>query len=349
MPASISENRFLYMLKGIACILVVFIHYPMSGSVGTVMTTLARFAVPFFFIVSGRYMFDVQTIDIHCTRKKLFRRLLKLLQSLLIVLVVYSIYSYYIQSQQGVDFRTWFITKYASSEIIRQLIVNTSYIIFDHTYYMDFMWYLFAMIYVYLFMVLCANWRMNTKCAICIVLLCALYVLQYLFCLDFTFPGINVWCGGMSVYRNWLFTGIPFALVGVWISHSTLLKTGSPIIWWTATVCGIAIAIIEGFCSDMKELPLGMMIAVISLAVLAEYYPDRGIRVLVFIGKNLSSNVYYWHVLVANILYQLVIINWPEHNLFPYWPIIVSSLTLLISLVLYGVNRLTWHLLRHSE
>ena len=41
-----SDNRFLYMVKGIACIMVILIHVKFPGNLGTISETLARFAVP---------------------------------------------------------------------------------------------------------------------------------------------------------------------------------------------------------------------------------------------------------------------------------------------------------------
>uniref|UniRef100_UPI003FA49461 acyltransferase family protein n=1 Tax=Enterocloster clostridioformis TaxID=1531 RepID=UPI003FA49461 len=42
-------------IKGAACIAVVLIHYNFPGYLGIIIKTLSRFAVPFFFGVSGYY------------------------------------------------------------------------------------------------------------------------------------------------------------------------------------------------------------------------------------------------------------------------------------------------------
>lgn len=50
-------NYCMDFLKGIACILVVFIHVKFPGDFGQAVQAIARFAVPFFFMVSGYYCY----------------------------------------------------------------------------------------------------------------------------------------------------------------------------------------------------------------------------------------------------------------------------------------------------
>lgn len=50
-------NYCLDVLKGIACIFVVFMHCEFPGLLGTAVQCVSRFCVPFFFMVSGYYYF----------------------------------------------------------------------------------------------------------------------------------------------------------------------------------------------------------------------------------------------------------------------------------------------------
>ena len=50
-------NYCMDFLKGLACIFVVFIHVKFPGDFGQAVQAIARFAVPFFFMVSGYYYF----------------------------------------------------------------------------------------------------------------------------------------------------------------------------------------------------------------------------------------------------------------------------------------------------
>lgn len=65
-PASSSgrRNHALDFVKGVACIAVVFMHCEFPGRLGTLVQCLVRFAVPFFFMVSGYFCFRPQTIGL---------------------------------------------------------------------------------------------------------------------------------------------------------------------------------------------------------------------------------------------------------------------------------------------
>ena len=49
-------NEYLYAWEGIACIAVMMIHCRLPGETGHVAQALARFAVPLFFAVSGKFL-----------------------------------------------------------------------------------------------------------------------------------------------------------------------------------------------------------------------------------------------------------------------------------------------------
>lgn len=67
-------NNRLYFWEGIACIFVVLIHCQLPGRVGIVTETIARFAVPLFFSISGYYWAKVEinqrTYKARCKIKK---------------------------------------------------------------------------------------------------------------------------------------------------------------------------------------------------------------------------------------------------------------------------------------
>lgn len=47
------ENRYINVLKGIACILVVLNHYHGTGEAGDIVYAISHFGVPIFFLISG--------------------------------------------------------------------------------------------------------------------------------------------------------------------------------------------------------------------------------------------------------------------------------------------------------
>lgn len=328
-----TENRFLYMLKGIACLLVITIHFPLHGMIGEWVSLLSRCAVPFFFVVAGRYAYGGRTADAPGLRKKMLARLLRITCTALGVLAVYTLYSFVYHHVQGLSVAAWVQMKYQPLEWLRLAALNASNIIWDSSYVFDFLWYLFAMIWVQLFLIVTLRWRADLKNAVCVVLMSMLYLCQYM-PFSATVPVLRIFSGSTLFYRNWLFTGIPFALVGVWIAQTDVRRAGRPFAWWAVAACGVMLALRESKHFDLHDLPVGLIMLTIALAVLAEYYPQHGSRALAFVGKHLSANVYYWHVLVGTVLKQLL-----NGRLAAWLPYLVMACTLLLSLALYGVKR----------
>ena len=66
------KNQSISLIKGIACICVVFIHCQFPGKFGEFMVALGRFAVPFFALVTGYFAyFADRNIGIIVAQKRL--------------------------------------------------------------------------------------------------------------------------------------------------------------------------------------------------------------------------------------------------------------------------------------
>ena len=62
------KNATLELIKLLASYMVVFIHISFYGEIGVAVNALARFAVPFFFVISGFYSYK-------CTEEKIKKRI----------------------------------------------------------------------------------------------------------------------------------------------------------------------------------------------------------------------------------------------------------------------------------
>ena len=54
------KNKSIYTLKAIACICVILIHCGLKKNIGITINSISRFAVPFFFIVSGYFSYSYE-------------------------------------------------------------------------------------------------------------------------------------------------------------------------------------------------------------------------------------------------------------------------------------------------
>ena len=57
---NIAKKRNIYLdaIRGVACFLVIFIHRPFPGTVGHIISAIARAGVAIFFIISGYYTYN---------------------------------------------------------------------------------------------------------------------------------------------------------------------------------------------------------------------------------------------------------------------------------------------------
>ncbi|MBQ9116765.1 MAG: acyltransferase family protein [Clostridia bacterium] len=83
-----------YVLKLFASYMVVFIHIPFAGQMGIVMPTLARFAVPFFFLISGYFSYQISP-------EKIVKRIKNILTLYVFATVCYTLFGVMVQLLKG--------------------------------------------------------------------------------------------------------------------------------------------------------------------------------------------------------------------------------------------------------
>lgn len=85
------RNELLNVLKGIACMGVVFIHIKFPGLVGEIVSKFFNFAVPVFFMTAGYYSFG-------CTENAVKRKLAKIIKIFIYAYVCF--FSYHIVAEK---------------------------------------------------------------------------------------------------------------------------------------------------------------------------------------------------------------------------------------------------------
>ena len=316
---STSENRFIYSMKFIACLFVITIHAPFPGFFGEIISCISRFAVPFFFATSGRFLLrgsEGGTITgTGLVRKKTGSSLLKLLKVTGIVYVIYLLFSLIIHFFYGYSFKDWFTSKFNLFEARNFFLFNSGQFIYDWTYVFDHLWYLFALIYVYgliyIFAPVLRSWY-----KVLIGLLLGFLFLGELLQTYYPIRPFGISISTWYVIRNWLFVGMPFVLIGIlfgdYVSAKTETGPGEASVFFEKhrlkSIIGLVIGIILSFAEyrfiGSKEVYLGSVIIVVSLLFLSESKCSES-TFLADIGKKASGNIYFFHVLVIAVLDQL--------------------------------------------
>ncbi len=341
----VKENRFIYAMKFIACLFVITIHARIPGTFGELEMCMARFAVPFFFAVSGRFLLSgdqvYPVIKVPDIRRKVSSSLKKLLKVTGVVYLVHFVFSFVVNMWSGVSLQEYFTSKFNLRELMNFVLFNSGRVIYDGSYVFDHMWYLFALIYVYGLIYIFAPVLRSWYKALTVILLFFLYfgeLLQTFYPIRPFDISIKTW----FMMRNWLFVGMPFVLMGVLFADYVTSKRAElgeeGYLQWTsriklpsiiAIVFGFILSATERFVIDSKEVYIGSLTIVIGLLFLSEAV-KLAPEALCVLGKRASSNIYYYHVLVIAILdylsqrgYILQYTMWQK-------PLIVMVLCLLI-------------------
>jgi hypothetical protein len=307
-----SQNKFLYAVKFIACLMVITIHVRFPDPVGLYVTALARFAVPFFFAVSGRFLLaDAgSTVEI---RDRVLRSLKKLLKITALVYLIYQLYSVIYHIGIGVSLSDVISDRFNIGSFKRFLLFNSGKIIYDDSYAFDHMWYLFAMIYVLIFIFAFAPVLRKGYRAVMIILMLCLHFFTFMQGIrEIRILGISftTW----YVTRSWLFTGIPYVLLGIlWgdivgrIRADRIPEEYGRIaaLWKIPGICflttGILSTCVEAYLMGGKDIYMGSLLMVLGILLLSEAYAEKG-TVIWKIGKSASSNIYFYHVLILAVL-----------------------------------------------
>lgn len=216
-----TDNRYLYMIKGLACILVIFIHCLFPNIIGKDIQAMSRFAVLYFFVVSGRYLLrnlpDSAAPSI--VRKRMASKIRHVFIITLILTLLYNIYSFAVAILVGYGAADLAAQKYNFGELKLLLMFNSGKIIYDYTYDIDHLWYLYAVLYVFVLIYIFAGHAKKWSGFLAVFFTGALFFAQLL---QLYYPirpfdiSIRTW----YVVRNWLLEGIPFIMAGVWLDSA---------------------------------------------------------------------------------------------------------------------------------
>ena len=292
------RNCTLDMVKAISAYAVVLLHVHFPGNAGIIANVLARFAVPVFFMVSGYFCFRGDDTEFVRTGKKI-RHVLKLMLVAFPVCCLWELIQNHID---GASQKEW-LEALVSGEHIRQfLLYNNSSQVKWH------LWFLPALLYCYLLFALTARFRLCKQAYVLIPVLLLIHFGMEEFS-TFLFPEKHF---RVMQFRNYLFTGFPFFMLGHLI-HRHQEK-------------------LEAWFAGKKVLLLYGMAAGGGIVSLLEYRYFGKLEL--FLG---SVFIYLFHLCVADILKDVAVAAGIEKNLLYLWmrPVMVCVLVTAVA-VMYG-------------
>ena len=315
MEKNDKRNYCLDFAKGIACILVVFMHCEFPGYLGIFMQCIARFSVPLFFMISGYFCYKKNgTADY----KKKIRHILDII---IYGSVLYGILAIVLQELHPLTLKM----------IMNWIIFNTPTIIASQ------MWFLFALLYDYILFAFIEKHHLHKFAYLCI----PFFILVYIFMAQ----GLHLM--GIEIenmrYRNFLIEGFPLFTLGYWF-HENQEKIRIPdkvliaVMIVTTLLCPVERALVgRDFGVNIVTFP---QVISIFLFCLNHLELGKGSRMAQF-GAKYSMYMYLFHPAIWRLLKKVYKFLYLRSNLVAQYmmPILCVSFTCLLSYAFLEVKK----------
>lgn len=318
-----SKNMTLELLKLLAAYMVVFIHVPFSGNLDIVMDALARFAVPFFFLVSGFFSCDLPL-------SKIRKRMKHILVLILISVVSYTLFQVVIR-MSATDIAAYFQQYLTFKTIIRFFVFNGS-VCSGH------LWYLYAILYVYAILYLTILLKIDKK---------IVYVIS------FSLLGLNLLLGeGLSIFgiaiptmliRNFALTGVPFFALGMFAKENeNKLRDIPNYISVIFAAIGILETVFSRYFWGSKEFYLGSLFILFAIVIL--FIKNQNVqypKFFVYVA-GCSTYIYIFHIMLSTFmkkLYDICFMNGTPAVLEIIHPILVCVISTVFAFLLVQIQK----------
>lgn len=315
-----STNHSINLVKGIACICVIFIHLTFPGMVGEIVVKIGGFAVPFFYMVSGYYAYNQ---DISIIKK----RLIKIIKIFIYAYLLFFTYNFSIQLINS-NHVQWLISNF-------NIFTPVKYIVFCTIDFAIPLWYLIAMMETYVLWIIVIK---HSKEKAILKTTPFLFILQII---------LTIYCETLNLDWFWKINfvtrALPWFLFGYFVNERSDLFSiisNRKLIIISLIGCFIACTTCI-YKTPINYGCIGYIPYSISLFILAVNNPKRRLcKSLEYIGSNLSLYVYIIHPLVGNVIalflstFSIIDIN---SNVYRWChPILGLILTLVFSLFIYS-------------
>jgi hypothetical protein len=215
-----NRNIILSLFESFASIAVIFIHCPLPDKVGTIVTAIARFAVPFFFMITGFYMYsfnnEFDEEQIKNLKNKLKYKILKYLSIFILAYIFYELYFYLLEFYIGNTGYVSLFTRLDRYSFFSLLLFSQSPLL-DYSFHL---WFLLALIQVYIVFYFFSKPIYNNKGTFLFLWTILFFALEIIFIgrevqlLNHTYKGIilivnglveGTYCSLFGVYLKYLF------------------------------------------------------------------------------------------------------------------------------------------------
>lgn len=326
-PAGGQQNYFINYIKGISCILVVFIHIRFPGEFGQLVVALARAGVVAFFVVSGYYLYrdDIVTI-----KNKLPGKIIRTAKLMAMSLGIYLIWECFIRMVgTGIDSVIYYLKKvFCISSFIW-------FTVFSYDPVVGPLWFLIALTGAYILFLVIFKCGKEPKWIWAAILLEAHIIIMAL-------SNLNSWDISQRFFRNVWFYGFPCTLIGYALhkyKDRIISHTGKLLPCFGISM-GMVLTLVERYLIGVLQIYNGTLIIVLCAFILAMKNPCKFQKnVLTTIGRDYSKDIYIFHWMVGEILDKVIrVCNLSQEWISWVLPILVFCITLAGAILLQKIK-----------
>ncbi len=290
MCIAAKRSSNLDKLKVLCAFFVVCIHAPFPGTFGEYFIALTRIAVPIFFMISGYfYRFE-----------KTKQQMIKILKLILVSNVLYFLLKAILTALKGE-----FLLFLHETMTVKNFV---TFILFNDNSLRSHLWYLNAILYVLAIVALAYKWNLKKALYLITPVLLALDLVlgKYALCIFHReFPYILV--------RNWLFVGIPYFTIGLWIKehweiiNERLKLHGQPKVSAMILLFGITTfleryLLVRNGLNTARDHYLSTTFLAVAVFLFFLKYVSPEENAIARIGRNDSTYIYVFHPIVITIV-----------------------------------------------
>lgn len=335
--------KLINAMRLIAAFFVVAIHVRFPGVSGQCVIAAARFAVPFFFMTSGFFSFyenrDVVPLKL---KHKIKHTLYLTCAAMLLYFIVGAANS----------IKSGALTQYVLSLFsVKSL---ASFFLFNNTAVSELLWFLPALLYVYVIFYIFEKTGITKKCLFLVPLLLVGGIIFRE--IKEIAPNYPSFLDNSFIYRNFLFVGLPFFLMGYFIRVNldklTEKLSDGPLILMMAL--GLCESLLVDVFHTQKSVYLGTVLSVFALFVFTVKKEDKiHLRLLPRLGADYSLYIYIFHFLVKEALTffggSIAFVGKLLSVLEPVMPIVVFLITLAVAAVWVRIKKSVKNIKNHKE
>ena len=270
--SSTKRNSLLDLLRFISCLFVILIHCPLPGFWGAAIITFGRYAVPFFLMISGWYLFSQDRNVVLGKSIKQLRGTVKLIGCFFVAYLIMNSLCGIIECK--VPFG-WMKNYSSFTTILYWVLFNRAIFLGSSAYY------IFMMLYIYIVIVFWAKYNLPKY---------MLYAAPFLVV-------INIICGEYTdlpwfTYGNFLFTGIPCFAIGYLLHQYKDKLFGFSLLKCICLfVLGVLTAYFEAYTTKMAYCHFGSILMAASLLIIS-------IRGTINFPPHITETLYRYSIII---------------------------------------------------